>query len=203
MSNFAAARAGLRAMLADRAGMSIVGEAAGSLDLRLMLADGCADVVLCDVQPADFASLLAVASEFATSIVAIGADTRELEVLSRSEVATWAAVPREAEPDEIAAAIGAVFAGLIAISPTALASILESSAGSQVRFNPKPEGLSTREHEILQLMAEGLPNKQIAAKLSLSLHTVKFHAAALFTKLGVSSRTEAVTVGVRKGLVML
>jgi DNA-binding CsgD family transcriptional regulator len=63
--------------------------------------------------------------------------------------------------------------------------------------------LTPREREILQQMAEGLPNKQIALRLSISLHTVKFHVASILAKLGVQSRTEAVTLGVRQGLVRL
>jgi len=53
------------------------------------------------------------------------------------------------------------------------------------------------------MMAEGLGNKEIAARLGISVHTVKFHIASIFAKLGVESRTEAVTVGVRRGLVLI
>ena len=65
------------------------------------------------------------------------------------------------------------------------------------------ETLTTREREVLALMARGLPNKQIAARLSISLHTVKFHVASVLAKLGASSRTEAVTLGARRGAVSL
>ena len=63
--------------------------------------------------------------------------------------------------------------------------------------------LSAREREVLQLMAQGLPNKIIAARLSISLHTVKFHVASILAKLGAGSRTEAVTLGARRGYVIL
>lgn len=53
------------------------------------------------------------------------------------------------------------------------------------------------------MMAEGLGNKEIATKLLISDHTVKFHISSIFAKLGVSSRTEAVTVGIRQGLIMI
>jgi len=56
---------------------------------------------------------------------------------------------------------------------------------------------------VLQLMAEGLPNKLIAARLSISEHTAKFHVSAIMTKLGAASRTEAVTIGARRGLLIL
>ena len=63
--------------------------------------------------------------------------------------------------------------------------------------------LTSREHEVLRLMANGLGNKIIANELGISTHTVKFHVAAVFTKLGVHSRTEAVAAGIRMGLVPL
>ena len=65
------------------------------------------------------------------------------------------------------------------------------------------EALSPRELEVLGMMAEGLGNKAIAAALGISGHAVKFHIASVFAKLGAGSRTEAVTIGVRRGLVML
>jgi DNA-binding NarL/FixJ family response regulator len=63
--------------------------------------------------------------------------------------------------------------------------------------------LTDREMEVLQLIAQGLANKQIAANLSISEHTVKFHVSSIYTKLGVGNRTEAVRMGVRRGLILL
>lgn len=63
------------------------------------------------------------------------------------------------------------------------------------------EGLTSREHDVLALVADGLPNREIAQALSISEHTVKFHLASIFGKLGVSTRTEAVQRGVRLGVI--
>jgi DNA-binding NarL/FixJ family response regulator len=63
--------------------------------------------------------------------------------------------------------------------------------------------LSNREHEILALLADGLINKQIAARLGISTNTVKTHLEVLFDKLGVATRAEAVATGVRRGLLLL
>ena len=65
------------------------------------------------------------------------------------------------------------------------------------------EELTDREGEILQLLARGLANKQIAAHLGISEHTVKFHVSAIYSKLGVTNRTEAVSRGARLGLIVL
>jgi DNA-binding CsgD family transcriptional regulator len=63
------------------------------------------------------------------------------------------------------------------------------------------EALTAREQEVLALLAGGLPNREMAAALSISEHTVKFHLASIFGKLGVSTRTEAVQRGLRLGVI--
>jgi len=69
---------------------------------------------------------------------------------------------------------------------------------------PTPvEELTPRERHVLQLLAEGLPNKAIADRLGISEHTVKFHVSAIMSKLGAQSRTEAVTRAARLGLIIL
>jgi DNA-binding NarL/FixJ family response regulator len=119
-----------------------------------------------------------------------------------AEVATgegFAILPRDAEADEICAAVGAVVAGLAAARPSAL---VEAPA-RLVAVPAGPERLSPREVDVLAELARGSGNKQIAARLRISEHTVKFHVGSIFAKLDVSSRTQAVTQGVRLGLIML
>jgi DNA-binding NarL/FixJ family response regulator len=65
------------------------------------------------------------------------------------------------------------------------------------------EELTAREIEVLRMLAEGFANKEIASRLGISDHTVKFHISSILAKLGASTRTEAVTLGVRKGLILL
>jgi len=65
------------------------------------------------------------------------------------------------------------------------------------------ESLTARERDVLAMLARGLANKRIAERLGLSEHTVKFHVASILAKFGAATRTEAVTIGVRRGLVML
>jgi DNA-binding CsgD family transcriptional regulator len=80
---------------------------------------------------------------------------------------------------------------------------LLSRTGSQVSLErgPLDEPLTARELEVLQLLSQGLSNKLIARKLQISEHTVKFHISSLYTKLGASSRTDAVNRGARSGLI--
>ena len=110
-------------------------------------------------------------------------------------------LPRLTKTDEIIATIDAVMAGLIVIHPD-IAYFGERDAA----ITPEPESgiyLTSREVEVLQLLSTGLDNKAIASQLQISKHTVKFHISSILSKLCVSSRTEAVTWGLRQGLIRL
>ena len=75
--------------------------------------------------------------------------------------------------------------------------------GAPAAVSPSDGALTSREHTVLQLMAEGLGNKEIGSRLDISAHTVKFHVASVLAKLGARSRTEAVSAGLRRGLLTL
>jgi two-component system, NarL family, nitrate/nitrite response regulator NarL len=102
----------------------------------------------------------------------------------------------DATAEQLDAALRAVFAGLLVRS-----AVLPASRG----FAPAEDMplLTPREREILGLIAEGLSNKAMARRLGISVHTVKFHLEALFTKLEATSRAEAVTKGLRGGVIEL
>ncbi|MGF1507347.1 MAG: LuxR C-terminal-related transcriptional regulator, partial [Anaerolineae bacterium] len=108
---------------------------------------------------------------------------------------------RDAGPDRVAAALKAAEAGLVALDPLFTAGLMPT--GQAPDDGPPIEALTPREHEVLQLLAEGLPNKAIARRLNISEHTVKFHVNAILGKLAASSRTEAVVRATRAGLIVL
>jgi DNA-binding NarL/FixJ family response regulator len=99
--------------------------------------------------------------------------------------------------DELAAAVAAAQAGLLVVDAAVLA------VPASTTFARDAGALTTRELEVLEMLAEGLSNRAIAARLKISRNTVKFHVAAVLDKLGARSRTEAVTLGVRQGLIAL
>ncbi|MBD0337478.1 MAG: response regulator transcription factor [Cyanobacteria bacterium Co-bin13] len=110
----------------------------------------------------------------------------------------------EATAGEIVAALEAAAAGLIVLHQTLAEEVLSAGSSlSRSTTNPPPQPLTSREVEVLTLLAEGVGNKTIARRLNLSEHTVKFHISTIFAKLDVSSRTEAVIVGARLGLILL
>jgi two-component system, NarL family, response regulator YdfI len=108
-----------------------------------------------------------------------------------------AILPRDASAAEIMAAIEAAAAGLAVIRPDDLALLVPTPVSAE------PSNLTPRELEVLRWMADGAANKAIAFALDISEHTVKFHVASVLSKLNAGSRTEAVAIGLRKGLVML
>src|SRR5262249_7163535 len=113
-----------------------------------------------------------------------------------------AILPRDAKIEEIVAAIGALSAGLVVLSP-ATAEMLATNVGALYEPGAVDEALTPREVEVLSMLAEGIGNKLIANRLSISEHTVKFHISSIFGKLSATSRTEAVMLGIRRGLIML
>jgi len=115
-----------------------------------------------------------------------------------------AIMPRNSMTGEIVGAIQAVAAGLVVIHPEATEALLATAPSIEPSaFTKLDQSLTPREVEILSLMAEGLGNKEIAWRLSISGHTVKFHVASIFSKLHAATRTEAVTIGLRRGLIMI
>jgi DNA-binding NarL/FixJ family response regulator len=118
-----------------------------------------------------------------------------------------AVLPRNVTSTEIAVAIEAVAAGLYVFHRSDIDSVptlrpAPSETGPELG-EPLVEHLTPREIEVLQLLSAGLGNKEIAARLNISEHTAKFHVASILGKLGAATRTEAVTLGIRHGLVMI
>ena len=112
-----------------------------------------------------------------------------------------AILPVHASAGAILAAVEAAAAGLAVVDPGDLDAMLAAAPATPVSDEATP--LTARELEVLRMLAEGAANKTIAWKLNISEHTVKFHVASILGKLGASTRTEAVTIGIRKGIVLL
>jgi DNA-binding NarL/FixJ family response regulator len=113
-----------------------------------------------------------------------------------------AIMARDADKDQIALAVEAADAGYVLLHPTS-ARMLVNSVPSLPDSPDEMEHLTAREREVLGLMSDGLGNKEIAARLGISEHTVKFHTSSILAKLSAGSRTEAVSQGIRRGLIML
>jgi NarL family two-component system response regulator YdfI len=111
-------------------------------------------------------------------------------------------LPASPEPQQLAAALEAVVHELVVLNSEA-GSPIRPAAGRTAPADELTEPLTPREREVLRLLASGLGNKEIAAKLKISEHTAKFHVASILGKLGAASRAEAVSIGMRNGLILL
>jgi len=112
-------------------------------------------------------------------------------------------LPADVAAVQLISAVVAVAKGLVVLQPGDLALAAVSTRTGNGEAAELFEPLTPREKEVLQMLASGLGNKQIAAHLKISEHTVKFHVASILGKLGASSRTEAVALGLRRGLILL
>jgi NarL family two-component system response regulator YdfI len=113
-----------------------------------------------------------------------------------------AILSRESGQDDILSAIYAAYDGLVLLSPEAAESLAAVYGDEPLEVEPKlSEEITSRETDVLRMLAQGLVNREIAARLGISEHTVKFHISSILDKLGASTRTEAVTLGIRRGLI--
>ena len=134
------------------------------------------------------------------AVVLLASDPAAAWTLRTRRSGVRAVLREDASAEELVAAIGAAKAGLVALHPDALHG---SAAARAAERRDQTPNLTPRELEILEMLAEGISNRMIAARLGISSQTVKFHVASILAKLGAASRTEAVTFGVRQGLIAL
>ena len=193
-------RAGLRTMLAAPE-FAVIGEAG---TLALALAGPAVDVLvvgderaLADVGGAPDGVRL-------PAFVVLSESERTVAVLRALALPGWGIVAPAAPAAELQAAVQAAAQGLIVLPASLAARLLvgRPAAAAQVDLGPA-EALTAREQEVLDLLGQGLANKAIARRLTISEHTVKFHVSAIYGKLGASSRTEAVSRGAHRGLITL
>jgi two-component system, NarL family, response regulator YdfI len=197
-------RSGLAAMLAGDPPITVVGTTA---DLERLGADVDRlrpDLILLDLgnahRPSVWEKLLAIQEAHdPIGIVVTVADFDDLDINAALRAGVRGILPDTSTETELVAAVVAVAMGLVVLAPDAIELFsTPATAATSPGFS-----LTPREIEVLTRLGSGLGNKAIAHSLHISEHTVKFHISSIFQKLGVSTRTEAVTVGVRLGLILL
>lgn len=204
------ARAGLENLLVARQ-VEIAGKVASLDELEDRFDDAPVDVILVDstgepLEPLlDSLNATGLAPDF--SMVLLTEPATLAAASSTLRVGVRAVLPNDISPDQLVAALQAAASGLLVLHPAQVpAPIINGFASATARsrgLEELAEPLTPREGEVLQMLASGLGNKEIAAKLTISEHTVKFHVASILGKLGAGSRTEAVSLGIRRGLVLL
>jgi DNA-binding NarL/FixJ family response regulator len=193
-------RTGLRSMLgnADGTEVRVVGEASSPANPSSALSE--ADVVLLADEELLEEVSIAVAEDGTQALVLVSEEEHVVSRLRAMQLRGWGVVPPDAPPEELAAAVVAAGQGLIVLPKPLTERLLQEPAPSVEELS---EALTAREREVLDLLARGLKNAEIAGVLHISEHTVKFHISSLYAKLGVNNRAEAVSRGARHGLISL
>jgi DNA-binding NarL/FixJ family response regulator len=198
-------RAGLAALLAGRGHVAVEGSATVA-EARPRLIDGTVAVVLALIERGGEPPRLALppdAASQAPALVLLADGVPRGWALRAIRSGASAVLPRTATAERIGAAVEAAAAGLVVLPAETLAEAPQAAAARPAGAGAPADPLTAREAQILALLAEGLVNKQIAARLGISRHTVKTHVGALFHKLGVTTRAEAVAAGARAGVILL
>jgi two-component system nitrate/nitrite response regulator NarL len=192
VSDDALVRGGLAALVADDPAIVLVGQwtpAAVTHDE--------AEVAVWDAEgPASF-DLMADAQARGVAVLAVLRDAAQAAVAASARVR--GVVARDVAAPRLVAAVHAVAEGLMVLDGAAAEALLVRRGETE----PLLEPLTAREQEVLQLVAEGLSNKLIAARLGISEHTAKFHVNSILGKLGAQTRAEAVATAARMGLLLL
>jgi two-component system, NarL family, response regulator YdfI len=202
----AGARTELRGRLKPY-GVNVVGEAAGIEGVGVQLSDTGADALLIDGANASMDSVIETLTEadLAPEIptVLLVDEMGDGQMARALCAGVRGVLPRQGRAEQIAAALSSAKVGLVTLLPQEISAVAPVSSSLTPDVIDAADTLTPREREVLQMLAGGLANKEIAARLNISDHTAKFHVAAILGKLGAATRTEAVTIGIRRGLVLL
>jgi NarL family two-component system response regulator YdfI len=169
-----------------------------------------ADLIIATAEPSHFATTLqklADAGLFRDLPVVLLTEILDPQTTAQAlRMGARAVLPAELPGPQLLAALEAVSRGFLVAMPVEAETIVAASqipASATNGVEELLEPLTPREQEVLRMLALGIANKEIAARLNISEHTVKFHVAAILGKLGAASRTEAVALGIRHGLILL
>lgn len=200
----AVTRAGLHRLLDSYAGLQVVGEAADGVQAVSEMLELGPQVVLMDAQLPEGQSLEALRQikqlNRDTKVLLLAAQAREEYLYEILRAGADGYILKDVAPDGLAQAVRAVARGELLLQPE-LAGKLISRFGATGRGETRRDALTPRELEVLRLLARGLRNKEIAARLFVSERTVNFHLANIYQKLNVSGRTEALSRALEQGLI--
>ncbi len=192
-------RAGLRAVLEWEEDIVVVDEVATAEAAIERARAGDIDVVLMDLQfgtglGGSAATREITASTSAPRVIVLTTYDTEADIIAAVEAGASGYLLKDAPPEDLVAAVRATAAGKSALAPAIAGRLIE-------RVRTPSTSLSTRETEVLTLVAEGLSNHQIAQRLFVSQATIKSHLVHIFTKLDADSRTAAVATAIQRGLI--
>lgn len=199
-------RAGLEALARADNRFAVATSQRRTADLQTAIRELSPDVVLLDGIDELAASSLAdfSGSANAPTLLVLVDQVRRTDILRVLQSGARGLLHREAHAEDITEALAAVHHGLVVLSPEIL-DALAPGIGELPSEGELPPGepLTPREIQVLALLADGAGNREIALRMQISEHTVKFHVSSILNKLGAATRTEAVTRGYKEGLILI
>lgn len=202
-----AALAARRSSLAQMTGQALRNQAhitSGSqLSLERFTAGG-AELLLADLEaPAPAAALIdfLASAPAGTGAITLIDNPEPDWVRAALSVPVHAILARDSGVDDLRLALQAADAGLVLLHPTSARGLTATNFSETKNDHGLVEELTGRECQVLRLVSSGLGNKEIADRLAISEHTVKFHISSILSKLNVASRTEAVSLGIKRGII--
>jgi DNA-binding NarL/FixJ family response regulator len=199
------ARSGLRNVLTTESDLEVVGEAGSGREAVALCHKLRPDLVLMDVRMPDMDGLTATQAIKQqlprTSVLMVTMHEKPSYLLEALKAGAAGYILKDASEDELLAAVRQILAGESLLNPELATKALRELAGEATGGAAVPEQLTPREREVVQLLALGRTNAQIAEELTVSVNTVKVHVEHVIQKLGVSDRTQAAVRAVELGLV--
>jgi DNA-binding NarL/FixJ family response regulator len=191
-------RSGLAALLSSATDIQVVGEASNGIEVLDLVAQTDPDVVLMDLRMPEMDGVGATTQIRSrhprTQVLILTTYETDTDILRAVEAGATGYLLKDAAHEELLAGIRAAAAAETVLAPSVAARIVS-------RMRDKSETPTPRELEVLEAVARGLSNAEVGAELFISEATVKTHLLRIFTKLGVTDRTRAVTVALERGLI--
>ncbi len=195
-------RTGLRGMISGEPDFDVVGEAENGKEAVAMTSDLRPQVVLMDLRMPEMDGVTAIghikAEHPEVQVLVLTTYESDADILRAIETGATGYLLKDTPREELFEAIRLVARGESPLDPGVAARLMQ-----RMRGGPSEEGLSTREIEVLELVARGTSNKEIAKQLWVSETTVKSHMLHIFDKLSVTDRTAAVTAALKRGIIRL
>ena len=195
-------RAGLETLLQAIPDLKLVGSLQSAASLPQYVRDLQPDVVVVDLHQESNAAVPDPGVS-GTPMVILVDDPDPVWVADTLRSGVRAMLPRDVGSHELLLSIHAARGELVLLDSQVATELASQVRPRAAASDAALEALTPRELEVLRMLAEGLGNRQMAAHLGISDHTVKFHISSILDKLGAASRTEAVTMGIRMGLILL
>jgi two-component system response regulator NreC len=207
VDDHAVVRSGLRMLLESQDDMIIVGEAASGKEAVALVCDVKPDIVLMDVQMPDMNGIEATREIKRacgeTAVIALTIYENDQYFFEMLKAGASGYVPKRAAPDELVRAIETVMRGDVYLYPSLATMLVKNFLGETESQDVECEQLTSREQEVLTLIAEGHTNVEIAHKLSISAKTVDRHRENIMSKLNLHSRVDLVKFAIKKGFISL